>query len=200
MQVIFDGFWFALAVAACVTIAFACIDRSSVRLKIFENFDPRKFELGVLGVRAAPLSPISRSDTVFEIATLVIFVAWWIGWVDFVNIVGSGVSIEFTARLEPFFWPLLALAAVDLVRLMVDFLYPYRTWPRVLIRLVVNLAWVAAFVLAFRTDGLFTTAAGADVSARAIEIAETAFRITVAGLAVVTAALVATDAVRLVRR
>jgi len=200
MQVIFDGFWFALAVSACVTIAFACIDRSSVRLKIFENFDPRKFKLGVLGVRAAPLSPISRPDTVFEIATLVIFVAWWIGWVDFVNVVGSGVPIAFTARLEPFFWPLLALAVIDLVRLTVDFLYPYRTWPRVLIRLVVNLAWVAAFVLAFRTDGLFTAVAGADVSARAMEIAETAFRITVAGLAVVTAALVATDAVRLVRR
>jgi hypothetical protein len=86
------------------------------------------------------------------------------------------------------------------MRLAVDFLYPYRTWPRVLARLVVNLAWVAAFVLAFRTDGLFTAVAGADVSARAIEIAETAFRITVAGLAVVTAALVAKDAVRLVRR
>jgi hypothetical protein len=197
MQVIFDGFWFALLVSACVTISFACIDRSSTRLKIFENFDPRKFKLGVLGVRAAPLSPISRSDTVFEIATLVIFLAWWLGWVDFVNVVGPGVPIEFTARLEAFFWPLLALATVDLVRLAVDFVYPYRTWPRVLARLVLNLAWLAAFLLAFRTDGLLTAV---DVSARAIEIADIALRITLAGLAVVTATLVATDAVRLVRR
>jgi len=59
---------------------------------------------------------------------------------------------------------------------------------------------VAAFVIAFRTDGLLTAVTGADVSARTIEIAEIAFRIAVAGLAVVTAALVATDAVRLVRR
>jgi hypothetical protein len=199
MQVIFDGFWFALAVSACVTIAFACIDRGSARIKIFENFDPRKFKLGVLGVRAAPLSPISRSDTVFEIATLVIFVAWWVGWVDFVSVVGSGVPIEFTARLEPFYLPLLALALVDLVRLAVDFVYPYRTWPRVLIRLVINLAWLAAFVLAFRTEGLLT-AVGADVSARALEIAQNVFEITLAVLALVTAALVATDAVRLVRR
>lgn len=218
MQVILDGFWFALAVSACVTIAFACIDRSSARIKVFENFDPRRFKLGVLGVRAAPLSPISRSDTVFEIATLAIFVAWWVGLVEFVNRIGGvavvitddgltpiampgfGVPIEFTARLEPFFWPLLALALVDLVRLAVDFVYPYRTWPRVLIRLVINLAWLAAFVLAFRTDGLLAAVAGADVSARSVEIAETALQITLAGLALVTAALVATDAVRLVRR
>jgi hypothetical protein len=200
MQVIFDGFWFALAVSACVTIAFACIDRSSARIKIFENFDPRRFKLGVLGVRAAPLSPISRSDTVFEIATLVIFVAWWVGWVDFVNVVGAGIPIEFTARLEPFFWPLLVLAVVDLARLAVDFVYPYRTWPRVLSRLVINLAWLAAFVLAFRTDGLLTAVAGADVSTRAIEIAETSLRITLAVLALVSAALVATDGVRLARR
>ncbi len=100
VQVLIDGFWFALIAAACVTIAFAVLDHGSARFKMLEDFDPRKFELGVLGVRASPLSPISRSDTVFEIATLIIFVAWWVGWIAWTPVVGTGEAIRFTARVR----------------------------------------------------------------------------------------------------
>jgi hypothetical protein len=201
MQVLINGFHFALMAAACVTITFAVLDHSSARLKMFEDFDPRKFELGVLGVRAAPLSPIARADTVFEIATLVIFVAWWVEWITWTPVLGSGAAIRFTDAIEPYFWPLLALAVIDLARLAVDFAYPYRTWPRVLTRLVINVAWLVALVLVFRTDGLITVVpTDAGTTDTALRIAEIVFDVTVGGLAVVTAALIATDVVRLVRR
>jgi hypothetical protein len=61
---------------------------------------------------------------------------------------------------------------------------------------------LAALVIAFRTDGLLVVTAGADAAAaaRGLWIAEITFSITVAVLAVTTAALVATDVVRLFRR
>jgi len=201
LQVLVDGFWFALIAAACVTITFAVLDHGSARFKMFEDFDPRKFELGVLGVRAAPLSPISRSDTVFEIATLIIFVAWWVGWVHWTPVIGSGAAIQFTSAIDPYYWPLLALAVVDLSRLAVDLVYPYRTWPRVLVRLTINVLWLSAFVLLFRTDGLLTAIAidGA-ATADALSITQNVLKPTLVVLAVITAALIATDVVRLVRR
>lgn len=57
---------------------------------------------------------------------------------------------------------------------------------------MIKLAWLAAFVLAFRTEGLLAAVGGAHVSARALEIAETVLKIAIAGLALLTAALVAT--------
>jgi len=200
MQVLVDGFYFALLAAACVTITFAVLDHGSTRLKMFEDFDPRKFELGVLGVRAAPLSPIPRSDTVFEIATLIIFVAWWVGWLAFTPVLGSGATIRFTSAIEPYFWPLLVLAVVDLVRLGIDFVYPYRTWPRVLARLLINVTWLVALVLVFRADDLITVVPADGTADGALTIARSVFKTTVGVLAVVTAALIATDVVRLIRR
>ena len=202
LSVLWDGVSFAITAAAWVTFLFATADRCSVRFKLFEDFDPRELELGIFGVRAAPLSPIPRSDTVFEIATLAIFVAWWLDWISFTSRLGSGATIVFTSALEPFFWPLLALALVDLVRLAVDFVYPYRTWPRVLVRLLINIAWLAALVIVFRTEGLLTvvTDGGVTTADSALAIARVVFNVAVAGMTIVTAALVATDVVRLVRR
>ena len=202
LSVLWDGVGFALTAAAWVTFFFATAERCSVHFNLFENFDPRELELGIFGVRAAPLSPIPRSDTVFEIATLVIFVAWWLDWITFTPRLGSGVSIAFTPAIEPFFWPLLVLAVIDLARLALDFVYPYRTWPRVLARLLINIAWLVALVTVFRTDGLLTVIADAGVEATdsSLAIARLVFNVTVAGMTLVTAALVATDVVRLVRR
>jgi hypothetical protein len=153
-------------------------------------------------VRAAPLSPIARSDTVFEIAALGIFFAWWVGWLDFTSVIGSGVAMRFTTLIEPFYWPIVVLSVIDLARLAVDFLYPYRTWPRVLTQLIMNVAWLIALVIAFRPDGLLEATTLVDTAAvqSAVALTQTIFRIVVAGLAIVTAALIATDVVRLFRR
>jgi hypothetical protein len=197
-----DGLQMALVAAACITIVFAVIDHQPLRMKAFENFDPRKLELGVFGLRAAPVSPIPRPDTVFEMATMGIFLAWWVGLLHFPSSLGSGVQMHFTAKLQPFFWPVTALAIIDLARLVFDYSHPYRTWPRVLARLALNLIWLVLVVLLFRTEGLLAASDGSDPSAAmsAMGLAQTTLHWALGILAVVLAALIATDVVRLIRR
>jgi hypothetical protein len=85
---------------------------------------------------------------VFEIATLIIFVAWWVDWITWTPVVGTGEAIRFTGAIEPYFWPLLILAIGDLARNGVDLVYPYRTWPRVLDGTIVVLAAITAAMIA----------------------------------------------------
>jgi hypothetical protein len=96
----------------------------------------------------------------------------------------------------------LLLCTVELVRLGVDLARPYRTVPRVALRLVLNLAWLALFVLAFRTQGLVEIAENvrSDDPESVLRMAQTSMRIALFVLSLVCAGLAATDVVRLVRR
>jgi hypothetical protein len=203
LQVVADIFWTLLLASALVTLAFAVIDHARVRFRSLDAFEPRKLHSGILGVRAAPLSPISRHDTIFEVATTVILLLWWIGWLDFRTIVPSGLSVQFTRGIDPFFWPVVGVCLLELVRLGVDLIRPYRTPPRTLCRLCLNGIWLALIVLLFRADGLIEAGAALvdpGQAERAVWSMNLAFRVTLFVLGVVMAALIATDAVRLVRR
>jgi hypothetical protein len=200
--VLTEGLYTALIAAACVTIAFAVIDHQKLRMKAFENFDPRKFELGVFGLRAAPVSPIPRPDTVFEMAVMGIFLLWWVGLLHFPSSFRSEVAIHFTVAWKPLFWPVTILTALDLARLVFDYSHPYRTWPRVLTRLILNSAWLVLVVLVFRTPGLLEATGGSDAAATqgALRLAQTTLHFALGIWTIVVAALIATDVVRLVRR
>jgi hypothetical protein len=201
IQVASRFFWLAVEAAALVTLAFAALDHAKARFSFLEQFDARKLSSGVLGVRGAPLSAIPRADTAFEMATVAILFLWWVEWVEFPSGL-FGVVLRLSAAVEPFYYPVIALCAVDFVRLGVDFLRPYRTRTRVALRLVLNLAWLALFVLAYRTEGLVEIAENlrAENPERVLDLARTAMKITLFGLAAVSAVLAATDVVRLVRR
>jgi hypothetical protein len=203
LQVVADVFWAMLLGCALVTFVFAVIDHARVRFRSLDAFEPRKLHSGVLGVRAAPLSPISRHDTIFEVATTVILLMWWIGWLDFRTIVPSALSVEFTRGIEPFFWPVVGVCLVELLRLGVDLIRPYRTLLRTVWRFCLNCAWLALIVLLFRTDGLIEAGAALidpGQAERAVWSMNLAFRVSLFVLGVVMAAILATDAVRLVRR
>jgi len=200
-QVVARFLWIALEAAAIVTLVFAILEQAKARFTFLEKFDVRNVNAGIWGVRAAPLSPIPRADTLFEIATVVLLLLWWLDWVVFTNQL-RGVELRLSSDIDPFFYPVLALCIVDLARLGVDLARPYRTRPRVALRLVLNIAWLALFVVVFRTDGLIEIAANlrADDGAAVLRTAELVFRGALFVLALVSAALVATDIVRLVRR
>ena len=83
LQVAVNFWWFALQVAACVTLSFAVLDYAKARFSFLDKFDARNLSAGILGVRGAPLSAIPRADTVFEIATTVILLLWWVEWFVF---------------------------------------------------------------------------------------------------------------------
>jgi hypothetical protein len=201
MQVAINFWWFALQAAACVTLSFAVIDYYKGRFSFLDKFDARNVSAGILGVRGAPLSAIPRTDTVFEIATTVILLFWWVEWLVFPS-EWFGVVLQLSPAIEPFFYPVLVLCVVELVRLSVDLVRPYRTVPRVALRLVLNLSWLALFVLAYRTEGLVEVAevVRSENPERALRLAQVSMRISLFVLAGVTAILAATDTVRLLRR
>jgi hypothetical protein len=201
LQVAIDFWWIALQAAALVTFAFALLDYGKARFSFLDRFDARNVSLGVLGVRSAPLSTISRADTAFEIATTAILLLWWVEWLAFPS-EWLGVVLRLSGSLEPFTYPVLALCIVELVRLGADLVRPYRTVPRVALRLVLNLAWLALFVLAYRTEGLIEIAQNisAEDPERILGTAQASMRITLLVLALVSVTLAATDVVRLVRR
>jgi hypothetical protein len=201
VQVGVDSWWFALQAAALVTLIFAVLDHSRARLSFLDKFDARKADAGIFGVRAAPLSAIARSDTLFEIATTALLLAWWVEWLVWPS-EWLGVVLRLSPAIEPLFYPVLVLCAVELVRLFVDLVRPYRTVRRVALRLVLNLAWLGLFVLAFRTAGLVEIAENirSENPERVLQIAQTSMRVTLFVLALVCAGLAATDIVRLFRR
>ena len=201
MQVAVSFWWFALQAAALVTLSFAVIDYCKGRFSFLDRFDARNLSAGILGVRGAPLSAIPRADTVFEIATTAILLFWWVEWFVFPS-EWLGVVLGLSTAIEPFFYPVLVLCVVELVRLGVDLVRPYRTVPRVALRLVLNLVWLAVFVLAYRTEGLVEIAEviRSEDPERVLRMAQISMQITLFVLAAVTAILAATDVVRLLRR
>jgi hypothetical protein len=201
LQVAVNFWWIALHAAALVTIVFAALDYGKARFAFLDKFDARKITPGIWGVRGAPLSAIPRADTVFEIATTVILLFWWVEWLVFPS-EWLGVVLRLSPAIESFFYPVLALCIVELVRLGVDLVRPYRTVPRVALRLVLNLAWLTVFVLAYRTEGLVEIAevVRSENPERVLRMAQVSMSIALFGCATVTAILAATDVVRLVRR
>ena len=137
----------------------------------------------------------------FEIATTALLLAWWVEWLVFPS-EWLGVVLRLSPAIEPFFYPVLVLCVVELVRLGVDLVRPYRTVPRVALRLELNLAWLGVFVLAFRTPGLIEIAENvrAENPERVLNVAQNSMRVTLFVLSLVCAGLAATDAVRLFRR
>jgi hypothetical protein len=201
LQIAVRFFWLALEAAAIVTVVFAVLERTKARFSFLEKFDARKFKPGIWGVRAAPLSTIPRSDTVLELAAVVILFLWWTDVIVFPSEI-LGVVLRLSSALDPFFYPVVLLCIIDFVRLGVDLARPYRTRPRVALRLGLNAIWLALFVMAFRSEGLLEIAANlrADNPESMLRVAERSMRVTLFVFATISAALVATDLVRLFRR
>ena len=202
ISVITDFFWFAVITTAGITFAFAVVDQQRARFALLESFDPTKPDAGIWGVRAAPLSPIPRSESAFEFAFSLIFLCWWVGWLVLPHEF-RGVSLSFGPAVAAYYYPVIALIAVELVRLGVDYVRPYRTGVRVTARLLLNTAWLGLFALAYRYEELLQ----ATVVDPAIGDPTAVLRSAMLGLhtllfilGVITAVEIATDIVRLVRR
>jgi hypothetical protein len=192
LQVAASAWWFALQAAAFVTLGFALLEYGKARFPFLDKFDARKVTAGVWGVRASPLYPIPRADSVFEIA---------FEWLAFPS-AWLGVELRLSASVETLFYPVVALCIAELVRLGVDLVRPYRTPPRVALRLALNVVWLALIVLAFRTEGFIEIAqnVSADNPDAVLVMAQMSMKIALAIMGVITATLVATDLVRLFRR
>jgi hypothetical protein len=201
LQVLVRFLWIGLDAAAVVTLLFALLDRYRVRFRFLEDFDARKRTIAFFGTRFAPLGEIPRTDTVIELAMVAILLLWWTKVLVFPT-VQLGVKVELGAVVTVLYLPVLVLCVLDLFRLGVDFVHPYRTLPRIGIAAASNSAWLVLLGLALVSDDLLQAAPSVEDAAeieRVVTIAERVFRATLVGLAVWTASMLWTDLARLRR-
>jgi hypothetical protein len=116
-----------------ITLAFAIVERSGVKLEALEYWNPRKLP----PVRDP--NRISRFGSLFEIAAAVVVNVW------FVSIFWPRPAFDFYgARITPtpvwqrFFWGFLFLAAANVTLASVNLFRPYWTTLRASLRLVLN--------------------------------------------------------------
>jgi hypothetical protein len=202
LQVLVRFFWIALDAAALVTLLFVLLDRQHVRFRFLEDFDARKLGTGFLGARARPLGEIPRNDTVIELVMVAILLLWWTGWLVFPS-VQFDVKVERGAALSALYAPVIALCVVDLIRLGVDFVHPYRTVARIAVAIASNVIWLVLLAIAALGDDLLQAAPSIEDPAeieRVVTVAERTFRVVLLGLGLWTASLLSSDVRRLLRR
>jgi hypothetical protein len=200
-QVLVRYFWIALDAAALVTLLFVLLDRQHVRVRFLEDFDARKLGTGFFATRSTPLGEIPRNDTVVELTMVAILLLWWTGWLVFPS-VQFDVRVELGSGVTELHVPVIALCILDLLRLGVDLLHPYRTLPRIAVAIVSNVGWLTLLALAFMSDDLLQAAPSIqdpDEIERVVTIAERTFRAVLLGLGVWTARLLVMDVRRLSR-
>jgi hypothetical protein len=132
---------------------------------------------------------------------VVILLLWWTDWLVFPS-VQFDVKVERGAALAALHAPVVALCVVDLVRLVVDFVHPYRTAPRIGVAMASNVIWLVLFAIAAFSDNLLQAAPSIEEPAeieRVVAIAERTFRVVLFGLGAWTASLLASDVRRLLR-
>jgi hypothetical protein len=198
LQVLARFLGIGLDAAAVVTLLFALLDRQHARFRFLEDFDARK---GFFAARDAPLGEIPRNDTLIELAMVAILLLWWSGWLVFPS-VQFDVKVELGSGITALHFPVIALCVLDLIRLGVDLVHPYRTRPRIAIAIVSNAAWLTLLVLAFTSDDLLQAAPSIqdpEEIERVVTIAERMVRVVLFGLGAWTARLLAADVRRLAR-
>jgi hypothetical protein len=198
LQVLARFLGIGLDAAALVTLLFALLDRQHSRFRFFEDFDARK---GFFGTRSTPLGEIPRNETVIKLAMVAILLLWWSGWLVFPS-VQFDVEVELGSGITALHFPVMALCILDLIRLGVDLVHPYRTRPRIAIAVVSNAAWLTLLLLAFTSDDLLQAAPSIqdpDEIERVVTIAERMCRVVLFGLGAWTAKLLAADVRRLSR-
>ncbi len=145
------------------TVAFAVIERSAdARAKLLENWNPRKLPA------VHDPNRIPRSNSLFEIAAVVVFNVW------FASVLWPRPAIDLHVAqitLAPvwksFFWSFLALAAVNLGIASVNLFRPYWTRLRASFRLVADGLGAGLFCWLLRTQVLVRITASGLAPAKA---------------------------------
>lgn len=181
-----------------VTIVFAMLERANARSHFLEQWEPRKLP----PVRDP--NRIPRISSVFEMAALIAFCVWWIGYMwSPLMINRPDVRIVLSPSLwRYFFWGFGVLTLVNLGVSAANLLHPYWTRLRATFRLATNLVGSGLFCWMLKAHILAEISVANVPPARTLEItnqinlwAERGFPI-----AMITAVIiVAVDVYRIVR-
>jgi hypothetical protein len=194
VQVLVRFFWIALEAAALVTLLFALLDRRGFRLELLDKLEASEPD-------SRPLGEIPRSDTVIELAMVSVLLLWWIGWLSFPT-VQFDVKVELGSGARALYAPVIALCIIDIARLVVDFVLPYRTAPRIGGAIVSNVVWLILFAIGLSSYDLLQAAPSIqnpEEIGRVVATAENVFRALLLGLGVWTLGDLVVDVRRLLR-
>jgi len=179
----------AFVAAGTVTLIFAILERVQVKSHWLENWDPRKLP----PLRKANLN--TRTNAAFELAILVLAVAWWAAYMDrtVIYIGGSGsLRIDLNPQWLWYFWGYLLVLVINIASAAFAIARPAFSWPSATLRLLDSLLASVLFCMLLRSSILAGIAAPNLTPQRAIEITNAAnqWALTVFPLGVVLSVII----------
>ena len=145
----------ALMVFAWTTLGFAALDFAQARLRIGSDWDPRNLPRVVV-----PNDQISRLRTMCELVFQLVVLVWFLllPGAPFLMLGPAAAIVEFGEVARMAYVPLLLLILATAALHLVDFIRPYWTRQRVLMRVAVAVTSLIVFTLLAAAEPLFVTA------------------------------------------
>lgn len=127
----------AIYMVGVLTVLFAVLERLQTRLTFLEDWRPRDLP-------RLPVVPdqklIQRSNSFGAFAGLLLFILWWTGAISFPPL----AHVHFLKAIpEGFFWPILLLAAGEMLLHLVNLMLPWWTRRRAAFRVLLDVASLA---------------------------------------------------------
>ncbi len=178
----------ALMVFAWTTLGFAALDYASTRIRVAHDWDPRKLPKVISEEQQIP-----RLKTLWELAFMLIYVVWLLllprsPWL----VLGPVAAfVHYAPVWRVVYVPMLLLALGTAGLHVINFVHPYRTRTRELIRVTIGVGSLFVFMFLARGGDLFLPGAaaalpeGVDVT-RVVDVVNASFRIGFAVAAAIT--------------
>ena len=169
----------ALMVFAWTTLGFAALDLARTRLRLTNDWDPRRLPKVVIADR-----PISRMRTLGEIGFEIAAIVWLLLLPSApMLILGPAAAlVEFAEPARDAYVPLLLILLATAALHAVDFLRPYWSRPRGLMRLALSFMSLVVFAFLAMADPFVAAAPGGAASEpaaveRLVSVIDAGFRI-----------------------
>jgi hypothetical protein len=135
-----DAFMSCIYIVGVLTVAFIVLEKLQTRLTFLEDWKPG--ELPKVPVVPDPLQ-IPRTASFGGFAGLLLFILWWLGLIGIPQI----PHVHFLKVIPGgFFWPVLLLAAAEMLLYLVNLFLPWWTRKRAAFRLVLDVCSLALLV------------------------------------------------------
>jgi hypothetical protein len=134
---------------------FALLDRHQIRIGIFDNWQPAKL------APVKEMLKIKRGESLFELIVGALFISWWVGLLQLPAVIyhdGIATPFKLSEAWQLYWWGILLLSAMDIVLAAINFLQPYWTRDRLLLRVLLNAVSIALCYTLFQHDVLVVLA------------------------------------------
>ena len=150
-----------------VTVVFIVMERSKTPAKFGAGWDPKTLPQDQ--IRA----PKSLFDTVFSLVFDVMFILWWVRWVNFPNQLPNtdGMSLHFSDAWTTVYTPILVLAVTTALVHLADLFHPAWSRLRSAVSILGHIGGLAVLGVLFQADRLVIVNGSSPDAARMDQIA-----------------------------